>query len=66
MINYRVNDLEALVADLKKAGINPVDKIATETYGKFVHIMDPEGQKIELWETEDVEYAKLCKGKTTF
>lgn len=50
MINYRVDNLEALVAELKKAGVNVVDSIETYDYGKFVHIMDPEGNKIELWE----------------
>ena len=50
MINYRVADLEALVAELKKEGVTIVDAIATYDYGKFVHIMDPEGNKIELWE----------------
>jgi predicted enzyme related to lactoylglutathione lyase len=50
MINYTVADLEALVAELKKEGVTIVDEIATYDYGKFVHIMDPEGNKIELWE----------------
>ncbi len=50
MINYRVAHLEELVAELKKEGVTIVDKIETYDYGKFVHIMDPEGNKIELWE----------------
>lgn len=50
MINYRVEDLEALVAQLKTEGVTIVDQIETYDYGKFVHIMDPEGNKIELWE----------------
>lgn len=50
MINYRVENLEALVAELKKEGVTIVDDIATYDYGKFVHIMDLEGNKIELWE----------------
>ena len=50
MINYRVENLEALVEDLKKEGVTIVDKIETYDYGKFVHIMDIEGNKIELWE----------------
>lgn len=53
MINYRVADLEALVAELKKEGITIVDKIETYDYGKFVHIMDVEGNKIQLWEPID-------------
>jgi predicted enzyme related to lactoylglutathione lyase len=53
MINYRVADLEALVAELTKEGVTIVDKIETYDYGKFVHIIDMEGNKIELWEPID-------------
>jgi predicted enzyme related to lactoylglutathione lyase len=53
MINYRVENLEALVEELKKNGVTIVDKIETYDYGKFVHIMDIEGNKIELWEPID-------------
>jgi predicted enzyme related to lactoylglutathione lyase len=53
MINYRVENLEALVEELKKEGVTIVDKIESYDYGKFVHIMDPEGNKIELWEPKD-------------
>ena len=50
MINYRVENLEALVEELKKEGVTITDAIESVDYGKFVHIMDPEGNKIELWE----------------
>lgn len=50
MINYRVENLEALVEELKKEGVEMVDEIEDSDYGKFVHLMDPEGNKIELWE----------------
>jgi predicted enzyme related to lactoylglutathione lyase len=50
MINYRVDNLEALVAELKKEGVTIVDNIEKYDYGKFVHILDAEGNKIELWE----------------
>ena len=59
MINYRVTNLEALVEELKKAGVTVTDKIESVDYGKFVHIMDLEGNKIELWEPNDVEFDKL-------
>jgi predicted enzyme related to lactoylglutathione lyase len=59
MINYRVENLEALVEDLKKEGVTVTDTIATYDYGKFVHIMDIEDNKIELWEPNDIEYEKL-------
>jgi predicted enzyme related to lactoylglutathione lyase len=50
MINYRVENLTALVEELKKEGVTILDKIETYDFGKFVHIMDIEGNKIELWE----------------
>ena len=53
MINYRVADLEALVEELRKEGVTIVDKMETYDYGKFVHIIDMEGNKIELWEPAD-------------
>ena len=50
MINYRVQHIEELVKKLKENGVTVLDSIATYDYGKFVHIMDGEGNKIELWE----------------
>lgn len=50
MINYRVADLQALVAELEKEGVTILDKIEEFDYGKFIHILDVEGNKIELWE----------------
>jgi predicted enzyme related to lactoylglutathione lyase len=61
MINYRVDDLEALVEELKKSEVTILDPIETYDYGKFVHILDAEGNKIELWEPNDIEYEKLGK-----
>lgn len=53
MINYRVENLEALVEEFKKEGVTIVDNIEAYDYGKFVHILDGEGNKIELWEPVD-------------
>lgn len=50
MINYRVEDLEGLVEVLKKEGVTILDELAVYEYGKFIHILDIEGNKIELWE----------------
>ena len=50
MINYRVQNIEGLVAQLKTNGVTILDEIASHDYGKFVHIMDADGNKIELWE----------------
>ncbi len=55
MINYRVENLESLVEQLKKEGVTIVDKIEDSDYGKFVHIIDVEGNKVELWEPKDSE-----------
>jgi predicted enzyme related to lactoylglutathione lyase len=59
MINYRVENLEALVEELIKNGVTILDTIETYDYGKFVHILDAEGNKVELWEPNDREYEKL-------
>lgn len=61
MINYRVENLEALVEELKRNGVTVVDTIQAVEYGKFVHILDLEGTKLELWEPNDIEYEKLGK-----
>jgi len=50
MINYRVQNLEGLLENLKANGVTILDNIETFDYGKFVHIMDFDGNKIELWE----------------
>jgi predicted enzyme related to lactoylglutathione lyase len=59
MINFRVDNLGALVDELKNEGVTITDTMETFDYGKFVHIMDIEGNKIELWEPNDIEYEKL-------
>jgi predicted enzyme related to lactoylglutathione lyase len=59
MVNYRVENLEALVEELKKAGVIIVDEIENYEYGKFVHIQDGEGNRVELWEPYDEPYEKV-------
>ncbi len=59
MINYRVQNLEELVEQLKEQGVTIVDEIATYEYGKFVHILDPEGNNIELWEPVDRVFTEM-------
>lgn len=58
MINYRVHNIEALVEELKNKGVTILDAIETFEYGKFVHILDPENNKIELWEPIDEAFDK--------
>lgn len=50
MVNYRVEDLRALVKALKEEGCNVLDKIDDSEYGTFGWVIDPEGNKIELWQ----------------
>jgi predicted enzyme related to lactoylglutathione lyase len=64
MINYRVQNIEGLVKNLKQNDVTILDSIETYDYGKFVHIMDPEGNKIELWEPVDSVLTQMG-GKTT-
>ena len=53
MINYRVENLTELITELKSNGVEIVGEIEEYEYGKFAHILDPEGNKIELWEPVD-------------
>ncbi len=59
MINYRVQNIEGLVRKLKSNGVTLVDEIATYDYGKFVHILDSDGNKIEWWEPVDSVLTKM-------
>ena len=58
MINYRVENLEKLIEELSNEGVQVVGKIESFEYGKFAHIIDPEGNKIELWEPVDEVFTK--------
>ncbi len=64
MINYRVQNIEGLVQKLKQNGATILDSIETYDYGKFVHIMDNDGNKIELWEPVDSVFTDMG-GDTT-
>jgi predicted enzyme related to lactoylglutathione lyase len=65
MINYRVQNLEKLKMQLEANGVQILDKIESYEYGKFLHIMDLDGNKIELWEPVDTEFTRMYEGKTT-
>lgn len=64
MINYRVENLELLVKQMRQNGVHILDEIQTYEYGKFVHILDPENNKIELWEPVDEVFTDLYEGTT--
>ncbi len=64
MINYRVTHIEQLAEQLKQKGVQIIDTIETyDGIGKFIHIMDPEGNKIELWEPEKADFDKVMEEK---
>lgn len=58
MINYRVQNLDALLVKLRENDVEILGEIQSYDYGRFVHIIDPEGNKIELWEPIDDELVK--------
>ena len=65
MINYRVENLESLLKELSKEGVEIIGEMETYEYGKFAHIMDPEGNKIELWEPIDAVFTKQNEDTAT-
>lgn len=59
MVNYRVQNIEGLLEKLKANGVTILDTIESFEYGKFLHIMDDEGNKIELWEPIDHVFTEM-------
>jgi predicted enzyme related to lactoylglutathione lyase len=55
MFNFRVENLDALIAHLRSEGVQVVGDVQESSYGKFGWIIDPEGRKIELWQPPDVD-----------
>lgn len=53
MLNFRVEDLDGLLEHLRALGVTICDEIEAYEYGRFLHIEDPEGNRIELWEPID-------------
>lgn len=58
MLNFRVNELEIFVEELKAKKVKILDELESYEYGKFIHIEDPEGNRIELWEPMDEVFEK--------
>ncbi|MCG6885405.1 MAG: VOC family protein [Silicimonas sp.] len=50
MVNFRVDDLDAMLAQVRAAGVEPFNETTLEGIGRFAHIHDPEGNAVELWE----------------
>lgn len=59
MINYRVNNLEELIMKLESASVQFVGEVEEYPFGKFAWILDPDGQKVELWEPYDADYFQM-------
>jgi predicted enzyme related to lactoylglutathione lyase len=64
LVEFRVQNIEGLVKKLKQNGVTILDEISVYDYGKFVHILDIEGNKIELWQPIDSVLTKFGN-KTT-
>lgn len=65
MFNFRVENLDYLLEELKKEGIEPLGEVQEYDFGKFAHIMDPEGNKIELWQPNDTDDSEANTSDTT-
>lgn len=66
MINFRVDNLDAILEKLSSKGVYRLSPIEQTDYGRFAHIVDPEGLKIELWEADDEAYDKMIGENRTF
>jgi predicted enzyme related to lactoylglutathione lyase len=64
MVNYRVQNIEGLLRQLSEKGVTILGEIQSYEYGKFAHILDDDGNKIELWEPVDRVFTEMG-GKTT-
>lgn len=56
MLNFRVNDMDKMLERLKQFNVPILNEVQTYEYGKFLHISDPEGNRIELWEAIDTAF----------
>ena len=64
MVNYRVDDLDTLLAGLRAEGVTIVGDVQLTPYGKFAHVVDIDGRRVELWEPVDSQYEKILDGVT--
>jgi predicted enzyme related to lactoylglutathione lyase len=54
MLNFRVDDLDAMLEQLRAAGVTVDDEVAEASYGRFGHAVDPEGNRFELWQPGEI------------
>lgn len=64
MINFRVDNIDKALEEFKARGVVQVGEVMRESYGNFAHIMDPEGNKIELWEPIQPSFEETAAGET--
>ncbi len=64
MVNYRVDDLDAILERLQASGVALAGEMQVEPFGRFQHVIDGDGRRIELWEPVDQEYATIVDGVT--
>jgi len=64
MVNFRVENLDELLKVLREEGVEVLDTYESHDYGKFAHIIDVDGNRVELWEPNDAVYAKMISGIT--
>ena len=64
MINYRVDDLDGLLESLRADGVEVVTEIEEMEFGRFVHVVDNDGRRIELWEPVDEVYDTEVTART--
>jgi predicted enzyme related to lactoylglutathione lyase len=57
MLNFRVADLDAMLAQLRTAGVPVDDEVSEADFGRFGHAVDPEGNRFELWELRETPEA---------
>lgn len=65
MINFRVDNMEEMIGVLKKHGVQLLNEVEVYEYGKFLHIADPEGNRIELWEPVDQSFTDSKEAYTS-
>ncbi len=61
MINYRVQHIDRLVEQMRADGVTILDSIVSYEYGKFVHVLDADGHKLELWEPVDKVLGQMSR-----
>ncbi len=65
MLNYRVTDMTGLLKELESKGIEIIGEVQEHEYGKFAHIRDHDGHKVELWEPVDEVFDEMVEAGRT-